>query len=375
MNRMTRLLEAATSVASSNPDVRRRGRILVTICLGILVILLTVGMGLTMLQPKVGRFINLSLAVMVFTLTYTLGRMGFVTPAAYLLLLLNGLGAITGIFLNPTSPFNMFYLILGILLASVLLPPRQIWVVLGFSLVAVASVLVAIPAEIRAAHLFNPALSHLTVILIASAFVSFIGARHLNNALREAEAARAHSEAVNRQLVEINATLEERVAKRTEQLRKLVEEQRATATQLAESLQAQQRLNQMFMEVSTPVIPVRDDTLVIPIIGNIDSQRVHNLFNTALQALEAHQARVLILDITGVAVMDTQVAAALIQVARATALMGAETILAGIRPEVAQTLVSLGTDLVSLRTTATLQTALEFTFNGRSQTPVRNGKL
>lgn len=69
---------------------------------------------------------------------------------------------------------------------------------------------------------------------------------------------------------------------------------------------------------------------------------------------------------TGVALVDTQVAAALLQVARAARLMGAETLLAGIQPEVAQTLVSLGADLSNLRTTANLQTALSFITDGKA---------
>jgi anti-anti-sigma factor len=147
-------------------------------------------------------------------------------------------------------------------------------------------------------------------------------------------------------------------------LRRLADEQRAAVVQMEESLRAQQRLNQMIAELAVPVIPVTDDTLIIPLIGNIDSARVYHLLNSALQSIEQTRARTLIIDITGVAVIDSHVAAALVQVADAARLMGAETILAGIRPEVAQTLIGLDASLAGLRTAATLQAALK---------PIRNG--
>lgn len=361
---MTRFIETLTEVATPDPDTRRRGRILITICLGIIVVLLTVGLGLTLLQPSVGRFINLGLALTVFSGATTLARKGFVTAGAYILILLSSAGALSGVFLNSTSPFNIFYLMIGVLLSSILLPPYQIWIVLGMLIAAVAGAVAMVPPTIRDAINLHLASAHLVVLLVTSAFIGFIGGLSLRSALREAESARRQLETTNQQLSEMNAALESRVTERTAALRQMVEEQRAMSSRLAESLQAQQQLNQMFMAVATPVIPVSDETLVIPLIGNFDDGRAHTLLTTALQALDERQARVLILDVTGVATVDTQVAGVLLQVARAARLMGAETILAGIRPELAQTLVSLGADLGNLRTAASLQTALALITNG-----------
>lgn len=363
---MLRWIETITTVTAINPDARRRGRILIIICLGIVAVLLGLGLGLTLLQPSPGRFLNLGLALMVFTGAAALARKGFVTAGAYILILLSSIGALSGVFLNPTSPFNSFYLIIGVLLSSILLPPHQIWIVLGLLLVGVAGTFAIVPPAVREAISLSLALAHLTVLLTVSAFISFIGARSLERALRDADTARQHLETTNRQLSEINTTLEARVAERTARLEQLVEEQRATAAQLTESLQAQQKLNELFMAAAMPIIPVSDTTLVLPLIGNIDTHRVQHLFTTVLQALAERRIRTLILDMTGVALVDTQVAAALLQVARAARLMGAETLLAGIQPEVAQTLVSLGADLSNLRTTANLQTALSFITDGKA---------
>jgi len=355
---MIHWIETLTTVTATDPDTRRRGRILIIICLGIVAMLLSLGLGLTLLQPSPGRFLNLGLALMVFAGAAALARKGLVTAGAYILIVLSSIGALSGVFLNPTSPFNSFYLIIGVLLSSILLPPQQIWIVLGLLIAGVAGTLALVPPATREAIDLHLATAHLTVLLTISAFISFIGARSLERALRDADTARQRLETTNRQLSDINATLEARVAERTARLRQLVEEQRATAAQLAESLQAQQKLNELFMAVALPIIPVSDTTLVLPLIGNIDTHRVQHLFTTVLQALAERRVRTLILDMTGVALVDTQVAAALLQVAQAARLMGAETILAGIRPEVAQTLVSLGADLSDLRTTANLQTAL-----------------
>lgn len=363
---MLRWIETLTTVTAINPDARRRGRILIIICLDIVAVLLSLGLGLTLLQPSPGRFLNLGLALMVFTGAAALARKGFVTAGAYILILLSSIGALSGVFLNPTSPFNSFYLIIGVLLSSILLPPHQIWIVLGLLLAGVAGTFAIVLPAVREAISLSLALAHLTVLLTVSAFISFIGARSLERALRDADTARQHLETTNRQLSEINTTLEARVAERTARLEQLVEEQRATAAQLTESLQAQQKLNELFMAAAMPIIPVSDTTLVLPLIGNIDTHRVQHLFTTVLQALAERRIRTLILDMTGVALVDTQVAAALLQVARAARLMGAETLLAGIQPEVAQTLVSLGADLSNLRTTANLQTALSFITDGKA---------
>ncbi len=361
---MTSLLSSLTDVTARSPDDQRRGRILVSLSLGVVALLLSVGMALTLIQPSAGRFINLGLATLVFASAALLGKKGFVSAGAYVVIIVSGIGAVSGVFLNPNSPFNLFYLLVSVLLASVLLPPRQIWIVLGICLAGIAGVLAGVPAETRTAINLNLALAHLTVLLTVSAFISFIGARSLSSALKEADKARQHAEEVGQQLSVANATLEARVEERTAAYRRLVDEQRAVVARLEESLKAQQRLNQMVAELAAPVIPVRDDTLVIPLIGSIDTNRVQQLLAAALRSLERTRARILVIDVTGVAVIDSHVAAALIQVARAARLMGAATILAGIRPEVAQTLVGLGADLNEMRTAATLQSALSSANSG-----------
>ncbi|MDQ2997980.1 MAG: PAS domain-containing protein, partial [Chloroflexota bacterium] len=116
--------------------------------------------------------------------------------------------------------------------------------------------------------------------------------------------------------------------------RKQAEEARASAQ--AEYIQMQAILLE---ELSTPLIPITQNVVVMPLIGSIDSRRAQQVLNTLLQGITERHARVAILDITGVPLVDTQVAGALIRAAQAAQLLGAQVVLTGIRPEVAQTLV------------------------------------
>jgi rsbT co-antagonist protein RsbR len=111
-------------------------------------------------------------------------------------------------------------------------------------------------------------------------------------------------------------------------------------------------------ELSTPLIPITDDMLIMPLIGTIDSQRAQQVMEALLEGVSAHQADLVILDITGVSVVDTQVAQAFIRAAQAVKLLGAQVMLTGIQPQIAQTLVHLGVDLSGIQTQASLQAGI-----------------
>lgn len=113
-------------------------------------------------------------------------------------------------------------------------------------------------------------------------------------------------------------------------------------------------------ELSTPLIPISEEILVMPLIGILDSRRAQQIVATLLQGITGTGAKVAILDITGVPVVDTQVANALLQTARAVKLLGAEVVLTGIRPDVARTLVALGVELGNIITRGTLQAGIAY---------------
>jgi PAS domain S-box-containing protein len=119
-------------------------------------------------------------------------------------------------------------------------------------------------------------------------------------------------------------------------------------------------------ELSTPIIPLTDELVAMPLIGTIDSNRAQQVIETLLAGVASSRATTAILDITGVQIVDTQVANALLRAAQAVKLLGARVVLTGIRPEVAQTLVGLGLDLGGIITHATLQSGIAFALAGRA---------
>jgi PAS domain S-box-containing protein len=113
------------------------------------------------------------------------------------------------------------------------------------------------------------------------------------------------------------------------------------------------------LELSTPVIQVWDSVLVLPIIGTLDSARAARLTENLLDRIAREEAEVVILDISGVPTIDTQVAQHLLRTVQATTLMGATSIMCGVRPETAQAMVHLGIDLGQMRSRKTLRDALQ----------------
>jgi rsbT co-antagonist protein RsbR len=113
-------------------------------------------------------------------------------------------------------------------------------------------------------------------------------------------------------------------------------------------------------ELSAPIIPIYEGVLVLPLIGTIDSQRAGMIITTLLDSITRQNARIVLLDITGVPLVDTQVAHHLLQAAHAVRLLGAVLVLVGIRPEIAQTIVHLGVNLSDIVTRANLQAGFAY---------------
>ena len=112
-------------------------------------------------------------------------------------------------------------------------------------------------------------------------------------------------------------------------------------------------------ELSTPVLQVREGLLTLPIIGLIDTERARRLTEQLLRQIRANRAKVVVLDITGVAAIDSKVANHLVQTVEAARLLGAQVIVTGISPEIAQTLVAIGVDLSKIDTVCDLQGGID----------------
>jgi predicted ATPase/GAF domain-containing protein/tRNA A-37 threonylcarbamoyl transferase component Bud32 len=233
-----------------------------------------------------------------------------------------------------------------------------------------------------ATGVFNEARVELLALLSSQAAIAIEIARLL-------ESSRAANEEVKR----ANERLELEVARRTEELRDLngdltsangrleaeldlrlaVEQERET---LQEQVIAAQRAR--LAELSTPLLPITREIVVMPLIGTMDTERAEQVIAVALDGAQRQGARVVILDVTGMKDVDTHAARMLVDVATALRLLGAETLLTGIGPRIAQTLISLGVDLTSFVTKGTLQSGMEYALRrvrgGSLSAPARGGR-
>ena len=189
--------------------------------------------------------------------------------------------------------------------------------------------------------------------------------RQTNRELENEIAERRKAEEALRQIQE---ELESRVERRTAQLARAnaeLEEQSAERlradherTLLQEEVIRMQAA--MLEELSTPLIPLSDSVVIMPLVGTIDAKRAEQVLAVLSQGVVARGARIAIIDITGVPTVDTHVASVLIRAAQAVRLLGAEVVLTGIRSRVARSLVELGVDLGGLNTRSNLQAGITY---------------
>jgi rsbT co-antagonist protein RsbR len=134
------------------------------------------------------------------------------------------------------------------------------------------------------------------------------------------------------------------------------------------------RQQQEMMELSTPVVQLWDRIVALPLIGTLDSGRTQTVMETLLQRIVETSAEIAIIDITGVPTVDTLTAQHLIKTVTATRLMGAECVISGIRPQIAQTIVHLGVDLADVVTKSSLAGAFSWALKRLALTPGANLK-
>ncbi len=167
------------------------------------------------------------------------------------------------------------------------------------------------------------------------------------------------------------ASMEEAINVLLEDFATLIEERSQAEKELKEKLATIQKQQEAINELSTPVIKVWDNLLVLPIIGTLDSQRTQSMMEALLQEITVTGCKYAILDITGVAVVDTMVANHLIKTITAAGLMGAVCILSGISPTIAQTIVHLGIDLTGVKTKGNMMEAVKYVIRANGQQIVR----
>jgi anti-anti-sigma regulatory factor len=199
----------------------------------------------------------------------------------------------------------------------------------------------------------------------------------VENALLYARVQRATEEAQR-----ANERLELDVAARTEELREanqrllqrseeLAQAKRRLEIELGERARAEQARAELreeiirvqserLAELSTPIIPITDSIVVMPLIGTMDEQRARQVLETALHGAQASRAKVVILDVTGMRELGADIARTIVGTASALRLLGSEAVLTGVRPEVAQMLITTQADLRGLVTCGTLKSGIAY---------------
>jgi rsbT co-antagonist protein RsbR len=347
------------TIKSIDEDTRRRGRNVVLMTVGIMIMaVLSVPQIIVQSLASTAIFALIAIAMLIYMGVVVLARRGLVTLGALIFIA----AEVAGVLLAALSARQLsvvpFFLVLSLLIAGLSLRPWQIWLVLAFNLVGLLATILALPN-----NPLNEPNGYQTVfggalLLVLVGLISFLGAKTTSVAFQAAEGARADAQQAAQALGRANAALETTVAERTAALTGALAEVQSRADAQARLLAEVEQQRIAIRELSVPVIPISATTLIMPLVGTLDSTRLLQVQEQALQALERMSARYLVLDITGVPIVDSQVAQGLLAVVQAARLLGTEVLLVGIRPEVAQSLVGLGLNLQTMRTASDLQSAL-----------------
>lgn len=338
-------------IHSDDEDVRRRGHNLVIIVIGLAVAMLPFFP--LMLTNTVGTIIVLFLYSM-FVAMLALARRGYIMAGALMLILGGPLVNLGNALIRGQLGTAGYIMVIPLLIASLCLRPRYIWLLLGAFYLALLGVVQMLPND----PLSDPSVLTAFFLLGVTALISFLGASTSSKAFEATRQARAEAEAAAQALSRANADLEQTVSERTTALHTALDEVHARADQQARLLDELAVQRNTIRDLSVPVIPISATTLIMPLVGALDTTRLQLMQEQALSALQQSSAHHLILDITGVPTVDQEVGAGLLEVIQAARLLGAQVMLVGIRPEVAQTIVGLDLNLEKIATITDLQSAL-----------------
>jgi anti-anti-sigma regulatory factor len=197
------------------------------------------------------------------------------------------------------------------------------------------------------------------VTLNVTAFLSGIIVRRMSIGYARA---RRNEEALEKAYAETEGQVKERTAELEREIEERTRMQEENLRLQQEMIEAQQRAIQ---ELSAPIIPVLEGVIIMPLIGSIDASRARDITRSLLVGIRQHSAKVVILDITGVPIVDSGVAAGLNKTVQAARLKGARTIITGVSEAVAETIVDLGIDWSGIETLGDLRTGLRVALSDR----------
>ncbi len=363
MHHMSRLIR----VRHTDEDVQRRGAniILMAVGLQVMALLLTIYAGFAgRLSTQV--LIPVAISLIVQTIVIVLVRRGSVDLAGGILVGMAIVGLTGSAIFSNDSLITPMFLVTPLLMAAAAL--RPIWIIValigvltGMGLIYTMPLPVPLPEAIAALRSAIFVVSGLIILFAALIGVLIsVGHTHLQRRLHD-EVKRANL--ANAELKVLNEELDRRVQMQTEALRKTLQEleqQTFHQDQLLKEIAGQR---EVIRELSLPILPIGREVLVAPLIGALDQERMQQLQSQVLKRVERIHARLLILDVTGVPIIDTHVAQGLMNLVQGLRLLGANVALVGVRPEVAQTIVALGVHLRDVEVFSDLGSALQRAVN------------
>jgi rsbT co-antagonist protein RsbR len=356
---MRTLLATVLTIRHADPDVRRRGQnVLVLHSVLALLALLLVLFELT--DSTLYQSLPITAGnLLAFSVGALLARSGRISLSAWLLVGAWLVEVLASVLATHNVGATPALLPCAILMAGLTLRPRAIGAVLALALALLFLVLLP-AAALPQPPLLPPGMVVLGgVLCLLAALVALIGNITGTQALETTRQAQQQAAQAAAERDQLNARLEAQVQERTAALERALREVEARAEAQAALLEEVGLYRTAIHELSVPVLPVGKDTLVLPLIGALDTARLRDVQERALDAVQAAGARRLILDVTGTPVVDSQVAQGLVALVQGARLLGAEVLLVGMRPEVAQTIVSLGLEIAGIQTFRDLHAALD----------------
>jgi rsbT co-antagonist protein RsbR len=316
-----------TKIEHPDPHTRRRGRLLTIVLLAMIALALLTAPSALLDPAGVATIGVILISIASFVAALLLAQRGFVTGAGWLFLVTFGV-AIMGTIAGGGTLVALFFLVLSVIVAGLVLPPAQIWLVLLLALSCDLATLLFRPsvASDAQAQLILLAAGVLTT---TAAMLAYLGAQAVQAALLSAE-----GNAQAARLAQAGAT---------QQAHQLAE-------QAATLRHTERQLHDLVATLETPTVALAEGVLLAPLVGAMGSERARTLTRRLLDEIAAQRVQLLILDIAGVPLIDTDVAQTLVQITQAVRLLGCRVVLTGIAANVAVTLTHLGTDLAGVET-------------------------
>lgn len=352
-------LSSLISVRHPDEDAQRRGQSIILLAAGLNVLTVLLAGYIAITGAFSERIIGPVIASLVVqTVVIILARNGRVDLAGSIIVVMAIVGTIGSAILNADQLVIPILFPVPLLIAIAVLRPIGIVAALFGILAGLGVVAGALPPpeNVLLRNSLFVVIGLLSLFTTLTGVLIGVGHGRLRRRLRHAL---DHADQTAQALQTLNEELDLRVQVQTETLQQMVQELEERSLQQERLLQEIAAQRDVIRELSLPILPVGRDMLVVPLIGALDGERMRQLQTQAFQRVERTHARMLILDVTGVPLIDTHVAQGLIGLIQGLRLLGANVVVVGVRPEVAQTIVGLGIQLRDISVFSDLGSALQ----------------